>query len=245
MLRSWYCTVNLLFVLCAIPARANEILTNFIRFPKPPAWLSAAMVEKGTGPIQDFLQWDIRRIQAFWHGDPAEFGALHGAGPSIKAFFRRSDSTLHLGPEVNASNFIPIFSHELVHAVFFQKYKDAIPKWMEEGLANYLGKTGPVDYVWLASQPFRDVTTLTHPLQDTSGMRFHYQTSTAVTEFIAAKCSLNDLLQLSVGKKLETYLGTYCEINDLNTGYQKWVKEKAEKTPKPKPALKKMKIKIE
>jgi hypothetical protein len=247
MVRSRYFTVNLLFMLCAISAQADELLTNFVRFPRPPVWLTSSMVEKATGPIQNFLQWDIRRIQAFCHSDQAEFEALHGMGPGIKAFFRRSDSTLHLGPEIGAKNFQPVFQHELVHAIFFQKYKGAIPTWMEEGLANYLGKTGPVDYVWLSAQPYRDVTSLSHPSRDLSGSRYHYQASTAVTEYIASKCSLHDLLELSVGRKLEKYLSTFCEIKDVNSGFQKWVRDKAAAKPKdkPKPALKKMQLKVE
>src|SRR3954469_2380300 len=113
MLRSALRTVNLLIVLCAIPASAKEILTNFISFKAAPEWLDEAMVEKATGPIQDFLQWDIHRIQAYYHSDQSEFEQVHGMGESIKAFFLRSDSTLHLGPGVNPSNFNPIFSHEL------------------------------------------------------------------------------------------------------------------------------------
>lgn len=249
MVRSVHNTVNILIMLCAISAQGEELLTNFIRFPRPPGWLSSSMVEKATGPIQDFLQWDIRRIQAYWHADQTEFETLHGMGPGTHAFFRRSDSTLHLGPQVGAQNFQPIFQHELVHAIFFQKYKGAIPTWMEEGLANYLGKTGPVDYLWLSQQPYRDVTSLSHPARDHSGSRFHYQASQAVTEYIASKCSLHDLLELSVGKKLETYLSTFCEISDVNAGFQKWVHDKANANAKakekPKAPLKKMQLRIE
>ncbi len=241
MLRSYPLTVNLFFTLCATAVVAAEIQTNFVHIQQAPAWLNEQMVEKATGPVQDFLQWHLHRIRVYVHKDPAAFQALHGAGPMIKAFFRRSDGTLHLGPEVNAENFQPIFSHELVHAIFYQKYKQAIPAWLEEGLANYLGKTTGVDYAWLAQQPFQDVRTLTHPTRDPSGLRHHYQTSTALIEMIVAKCSLYDLLQLSVGAKLETYLGTLCEIADINLAYRDWVKKKSapkpvvKATPKSKP----------
>jgi len=239
MVRPWVIAVNGFITLCAIlgtNASAGEIKTNFIHFKNAPPWLKESLVEKATGPVQDFLQWDIRRIQAFYHPEAASFQALHGMGPSVRAFFRRSDSTLHLGPAVNEKNFQPIFSHELVHAIFFQKYKTAIPKWIEEGLANYLGKIGPVDYAWLSTQPFVNVTALAHPSSDPTGLRFHYQTSQAVTEMIASKCSLSDLLQLSVGKKMETYLKTYCEIPDVNEAYKAWVEVASRRSQRPSKA---------
>ncbi len=213
------------------PAVAAEVITNSIRFAEAPAWITESLLEKASRPVQDYLQWDIRRIQAFYHADAKRFQALHGAGPTVKAFFRRSsnppEGTLHLGPDVTPKNFGPILSHELVHAIFFQKYKEAIPKWLEEGLANYLSKLGPVDYKWLARQPTRDIRSMTHPLQDPLGLKFHYQTSTAVTEMIAAKCSLHDLLHLSVGRKLETHLSILCETPDVNAAYRAWLKKKS------------------
>lgn len=238
MLRSYLLTVNLFFTLCAKTVTAAEIQTNFVHIQQAPAWLNEQMVEKATGPVQDFLQWHLHRIRVYVHKDPAAFQALHGAGAMIKAFFRRSDGTMHLGPEVGAENFQAIFSHELVHAVFYQKYKQAIPAWLEEGLANYLGKVGTVDYAWLSQQPFQDVRKLNHPTRDPSGLKFHYQTSTALTEMIASKCSLDELLQLSVGAKLETYLGTLCEISDINAAYRDWVKKKSSSA---KAVLKKVK----
>jgi hypothetical protein len=237
MLRRLLLTVNVLVMLCAKPNFAAEIRTNFIHFKSAPPWLTEAMVEKATGPVQDFLQWHLRRLQAFWHPDPDEFQALSG-NAAFKALFRRSDGTLHLGPEISSSNFHTFFTHELVHAIFFQKYKSAIPQWLEEGLANYLAKMGPVDYAWLSRQPSIDVTKLAHPSTDATGVRFHYQTSTALTEMIVAQCSLSDLLQLSVGRKMETYLKTYCEIADLNASYAQWLKSKAVPGKKCKPPQK-------
>lgn len=221
--------LRLLFAcsLCTVCAFAKRIQTNNILFQEAPDWLTEGQVEQATNTVQNFLQWDLHRIKAFYHQNQNEFESLHHAGRSIKAFFRPSDSTLHLGPEVNAQNFVPIFSHEIVHAVFFQKYKGAIPPWLEEGLANYLGKTGPVDYRWLASQPPVDITTLAHPTKDSSGLKYHYQASQAAAEMIVAQCSLDDLLQLSVGRKLVTYLSTYCEIPDVNVAFKKWVAKKA------------------
>jgi hypothetical protein len=207
----------------------QPILTNSIRFRSPPEWLTESMLEKATRPVQDFLQWDVRRIEAYYHTDSNAFERIHRSGPTIKAFFQKSDGSIHIGPGVGKENFSPIFSHELVHAVFYQKHKQAIPRWLEEGIANYLSKLGPVDYVWLSQQPMVDVTLLTHPSKDPTGLRFHYQTSTALVEMIASHCSLSDLLMLSVGKKVETYLATLCEISDLNSAYRSWLEKQSKR----------------
>lgn len=227
MLRPIANTVNLLFMLCGICAHARPLQTNFISFADAPEWLSEGMLSQATGPIQDFLQWDLRRLKAFYYTDASAFSDAAGGNGSYKAFFRRKDGTIHLGPEIHAANFNRVFSHELVHAIFFQKYKGAIPAWLEEGFANYLGKVGSVEYAWLVQQPIPNVTTLGHPSTDPTGSHFHYQTSTALAEMIAAKCPLSDLFQLSVGRKIETYLSTFCEIQDLNAEYVKWIKSKA------------------
>lgn len=241
MLATWVSTVNLLFTLCAYSAAAKEIKTESVVFVNPPAWVSEAMVEKATSPIHTYLQWEVRRVKVSYHSDAAEFESIHNGGPAVAAFFRRKDSTVHLGPRVTAGNFHAVFGHEWVHVVFFQKYKGAIPQWLEEGLANYLAKLGSVDYAWLATQPFQDVRELHHPLSDVSTMKFHYQTSTAVTEMIASRCALPDLLQLSVKKKLETYLSTFCEIANINGAYKEWVAKHQKSGPphkyKPPPPL--------
>jgi len=116
-----------------------------------------------------------------------------------------------------------------VHIIIYQKYKEAIPKWLEEGLANYLAKQGQVNYQWLAAHPFpKDVRGLTHPYDgDVDSIHYHYMASQALVEMIAKKCDLTNLLRLSVGRNLDAYLDTYCEIKDLNAAYQKWVKAKS------------------
>ncbi|MBY0370741.1 hypothetical protein K2X33_08645 [bacterium] len=230
---AWW-TVNLLFLVP--PVHGKEIQTNSVRFPNAPEWLTEAMVEKGTRPVQDFLQWDMHRLPVYFHPTHEDFRSALNAEGAFVAFFRRTDSTMHLGPKVTAQNFQRIFSHEVVHAVFYQKYKGAIPSWLEEGLANYVGKTEGVDYAWLAKQPIADVTGLSHPIRDPEGSRFHYQTSTALVEMIASHCSLHDLLELSVGKKVETYLSTFCEIPDVNKAYREWLDKKAQTKPAPKAA---------
>ncbi len=208
----------------AEPIRLNQLVLH-----DPPAWLKSARVEKVVGKIQNALEWEIRRIQVYVYTDAAAFTRGLKLNFKVTAFFRRSDQTVHLGPDVNDRNFDSVFGHELVHVIFHQKYKQAIPSWLEEGLANYLAQREKVNYVWLATQPSVDVTTLAHPNNEIRGASFHYQTSTAVTEMIAKKCSLPDLLRLSVGRKLTTYLKTYCEIADLNADFIKWVKTQAGK----------------
>jgi hypothetical protein len=207
---------------------AAEIRTNNITFPSPPSWLTARQVEQTTDRIGGKLEWDVRRVQAFWYPTLEAFSKVHGWASPFKAFFRPSDSTVHLGPEVTAETFDRTFGHELVHVIFFQKYKGAIPIWLEEGLANYLSQYGVLDYRWLAQQKgVADVTRLGHPTDPGIDSHYHYSASTALAEMIAAKCDLFDLLQLSVGKKFETYLRNTCGVEDVNASFHAWVKEKA------------------
>lgn len=217
-----------LFALCFLFSRlapAGEIFTNNVKIPSPPSWLSPSRVETVTGKIQNVLEWDIHRVTVTFYSDQAAFQAVHGFGPAVIAYSRPSDNTIHIGPKVGKDNFDNVFGHELAHVVVAQKYKSAIPKWIEEGLANYVSKT-KLDYAWLAKEPPRDVTTLTHPFKGQVDYKYHYAASTAVMEMIASKCSLSDLLQLSVGKKLETYLDTYCNIPDVNAEFRKWIESK-------------------
>jgi hypothetical protein len=225
---------SFLLLACAPFALAKEITTNNIHMADAPAWLTQNRVEKIIDHIQMVLEWDIRRIEVYWYKDQASFEKAHGLGPVAMAVSKKGDSTIHLGPKVDSANFDPVFGHELVHIISGQKYKEAIPKWLEEGLANYLAKLGKVDYKYLASRPLpADVRTLTHPYNAVSvdGIHYHYVASQALTEMIAKKCDLHQLLQLSVGKSkdchqetsMECYLDTYCDIKDLNAEYKKWV----------------------
>lgn len=172
------------------------------------------------------MEWDIRRANVFFYGTPEAFQKVHGYGPTVLAVSKERDNTIHLGPKVTLETFDTIVGHELVHIILYQKYKDAIPTWLVEGLANYASKK-PVDYKWLSTQPFIEVTSLTHPYKGNVNFKYHYLASTAVMEMIASRCSMKDLLQLSVGKKIETYLKTYCEITDLNGDFKKWIAKKA------------------
>jgi hypothetical protein len=209
-----------------------------------PVWLRTTLVDRVVERIQSKLEWDIRKINLVWHTDPQEFRRAHGFDDSVLAFSRKSDNSVHLGPRVTETNFESVFGHELVHVILFQKYKGAVPKWLEEGLANYLSNHKPplvngkvaydsshwtVDYTWLAAQPPLDVLTLKHPFSAiaTNGARYHYQASQALVEMIASHCPLDQLLQLSVGKKLESYLSTFCGIDDVNADFRKWVAKKS------------------
>jgi hypothetical protein len=172
------------------------------------------------------MEWDIRKVRVTWYLDSQEFLKFHGFDLSVLAVSKKPDNSIHVGPRVNEANFDPVFGHELVHIILFQKYKEAIPRWLEEGLANFIAKHGKIDYPWLAAQPLKDVRSLIHPFQSASSSRYHYQASTALIEMIASKCRLGDLLQLSVGQNLEGYLSTFCEITDIDSEFQKWIKRK-------------------
>ncbi len=210
----------------AFPA---ELQTNSTYSADSPKWVTKGRIDKTTERIQMFLEWDIHRVTVIWYKDQASFEKAHGLGPAVMAVSRKNENSILIGPKVNADNFDRIFGHELVHVISYQKYKDAIPKWLEEGLANYIAKNGAVNYKWINSKPFpKDVRELTHPFRgDADTLRYHYEASQALAEMIAAKCDLKNLLRLSVGQKMESYLDTYCNIKDLNGSFHKWVQSKA------------------
>lgn len=219
--------LGLFLLLLVAPASARELLTNQVQFLNAPTWLTEYRLQRAIDRVQTALEWDIRRIRVTYYEKQPDYDRAATLNFRTAAFFRRKDATIHLGPAVDDKTFERIFCHELVHAILFQKYQAAIPAWLEEGLANYIGKTETVDYKWLAKQPATDVTRLAHPASDAAGSHYHYQASTAVIEMIAKRCSLPDLLRLSVGAKLTTYLTTYCEIKDLNSEFTRWVKGKS------------------
>ena len=203
----------------------SEIKTNAVYMQTAPKWVTANRIDRVVAHIQTLLEWDIHRINVTWYNDQASFEQAHGLGPTVLAFSKQSDNIVGLGPRVTNDNFDAIFGHELVHVIAFQKYHESIPKWLEEGLANYLAKADKVDYKFLKSQPFpSDVRDLTHPFNgSTEHIRYHYMASQALVEMIASKCDLSNLLRLSVGRKMDTYLTNYCEIPDLNAAFKKWV----------------------
>ncbi|MBI3544388.1 MAG: hypothetical protein HY075_14040 [Deltaproteobacteria bacterium] len=234
-------TILLSFLLLLSPslsgggaASAAELLTNEVAIHDAPKWLTAARVNKVVQKVQRMLEWDIRKVEVRWHSNESEFAAAHGlpvvrdGTAQILAVSKKSENTIHVGPRVDTTNFDGTFGHELAHVIVYQKYKTAIPVWLEEGLANYSAKNSTVDYKYLSTQPDVDVKAMGHPFGGKGpGPRFHYMASTALMEMIASKCDIHELLQLSVGEKLESYLDTFCGISDLNAEFRRFVKRKA------------------
>ena len=230
----------------AVPATKSstqstqEIVTNEARFSRTPSWLTSAMVRKAVARIQRFLEWDIRRVEVIYHKDQEEFQKVHGLGPTVRAITYKQKNEIHLGPKVTAQNFEFVFGHELTHVILWQKFKDSIPKWLEEGLANFIPGADPaaqVDYSWLAKQNFPRVRDLGHPFGNFKGqdggisnLRLEYQASSALAQMIASKCSIEDLISLSVGKSFESYLSTYCGIENLDDAFKKWVNRSQKKS---------------
>src|SRR5256885_2148215 len=137
----------LFFLFLSLWAKAAEIDTNQAHFATPtPPWLTSARVNQAVDPVQRFLEWDIRKVTIYWYTDPVAFQKVHGFDSSVLAFARRQDNSIHVGPRVDVVTFGGVFGHEMAHIILFQKFKDAVPKWLEEGLANYAGKHGSVDY---------------------------------------------------------------------------------------------------
>ena len=209
-------------------AWAAPINTNSVSIPDAPAWLKASRVDSLTDHMGSELEWDIRKFAVTWYNDEAAFEKAHGFTSNVLAVTRGWENKMWIGPKVTDKNFNEVFSHELVHMILAQKYKGAVPKWLEEGMANYFAKGGEMDYKWLASQPAMPVHSLAHPFSGgANSVRYVYMASLAVMQMIAAKCPIHDLLQLSLGSSLEAYLGTTCEIPDLDASFKVWVKKKA------------------
>jgi hypothetical protein len=204
---------------------AHEIRTNEIHMADAPAWVTTGRVDDIVTQIQSLLEWRIRQIEVYWHKDQTEFEKSHGFGPVVLAISKRADNSVHLGPKVADKNFDRIFGHELVHIISYQKYKDAIPRWLEEGLANHVSHRAKVDYHWLSTQHLPDnVSELTHPLDGSiDHVQFSYMASQALMEMIASKCDVVNLLRLSIKRKLEDKLDTYCGIKDVTAEFKKWV----------------------
>lgn len=209
----------------------TDLRTNETLMHNPPIWLKRTLVEKVTDKIQYQLEWTTRQVDVYWYSNVDDFIKNHSLGPQAIAVTRSANdkTTVHLGPKVNKKNFSQIFGHELVHVIIYQKYRGAIPKWLEEGLANHLSKTEKVDYSWLAKQKFpADVTSLAHPLTGSaSQVNYRYKASQALAEMLDKKCKLERLIQLSVERKMENYIKTFCEIDDINAEFKKWVLKKA------------------
>jgi hypothetical protein len=213
-------------IFLAFKVNAAELKTNAVHMADAPAWVTAGRVNSVVEHIQGLLEWDIRRIEVIWYKDQVQFEKMHGLGSLVVALAKRSDNTVHVGPEVNTKNFDAVFGHELVHIISYQKYKDAIPKWLEEGLANHLSHLGRVDYSWLQKHTApKDIRDLTHPFDGSEDhVRYHYMASQALMEMISSHCDLANLLRLSVRRKLEDKLDTFCGIKDVTQEFNQWVR---------------------
>lgn len=218
------------FIALSPLARAKEIKTNAIHTSTAPDWVTGGRIDRIVDRVQQIMEWDIRRVEVIWHSDQEEFERFHKLGPTVLALARQADNTVHIGPKVTQKNFDGTFGHEMCHIISFQKYKGAIPKWLEEGVANHVAKAEKVDYKYLASrEPPKDVHELTHPFGGSvDRIQYHYVASQALAEMLNAKCNgISNLLRLSVGRGVENYLEKYCDIKDLTAAFNKWVEKKA------------------
>ena len=69
---------------------------------------------------------------------------------------------------------------------------------------------------------------MAHPFSGAAAdVRYRYKASQAFAEMLAKKCDLEELIRLSVTRKMEDYMKSYCEIKDLNAAFHDWVKKKA------------------
>lgn len=220
--------LNLLFLLIPQTSLAAELLTNVARFQNAPKWLNSTRVNRIADNVTRYMEWSIRRVDVIWYSDASEFQSAHSLGPYASAVTKRRENKILLGPQVNESNFDQIFGHELVHVTSEQKYKDAIPPWLEEGVANFIAKSKKIDYAKLKALPGPiDVRTLSHPMRGKfEEVQIKYMTSQAVTEMIASRCDFINLLRMSVQRKLEDYLNNMCRIKDLNSEFKDWLRKK-------------------
>lgn len=211
--------------LMAEPLRTNEFLVY-----NAPRWMKRVKLEKLSDSIQTKLEWSTRRVPIFYHQDQAHFNKAHnlGVGPVAVTIKSPQKTEIHLSPQVTKHNYQRVIGHELVHVIFYQKYRGAIPRWLEEGFANHLSRKTKVNYKWLKKQRLpKDVTSLDHPFKNgTMIPRVHYQVSQALVEMLKKKCDLDNLLRLSVKRKMENYIASYCNIKDVNKAFKLWLQKK-------------------
>lgn len=231
--------LNLFFISACcfnLASKSFALETNTFWVENPPQWLKPALLNTTTDKIEKVLEWDIRKVRLVFYSDAAAFKKENSFDDTVLALFKRvgqEPGRILISPKIqNSEQLAPVLGHELVHVILSQKFKQSIPKWLEEGLANYLstkyvGKRGQIDYELLRSKPLAEVRVLEHPFRSSPfGPKYHYMASTALIEMIASKCDLIDLLQLAVGSNFETYLSTYCQIKDLNISFREWVGKK-------------------
>lgn len=210
---------------------AEIVQMNAAYLHNPPKWMKRTKVEKAINRIQRKLEWSTRRINVYYHSTESSFQRAHTLGPAAIAVAVKSNKSqeVHLSPRVTKDNYQQVIGHEFVHIIIHQKYRGAIPRWLEEGMANHLSREESINYKWLSKQQLpRDITLMSHPFrQSIVPINVHYRASQALAEMLDKKCNLERLLQLSVQRKMENYIKTYCEIDDINMAFRQWVKKKA------------------
>ena len=217
-------------VFASADQESNDIVTNSVVIHNPPTWLKRPRVEKVIDRIQTKLEWSTRKVSVKWFTSNEEYQKAHSLGPHVRAVaIKGKNSLILIGPDVSDRDFDMVFGHELVHIIIYQKYRGAIPQWLEEGLASHLAKKKAVDYKWLVKQKLPDdIKKLNHSYAGShQTLLAQYTASQALAELLDKKCGLENLIRLSVERKMEDYIATYCEIKDLNTEFKTWVKKKA------------------
>ena len=216
-------SLNLLF---AEPIKTNEMVIY-----NAPKWVKRTKVEKLTDKIQNKLEWKTRKISVFWYSDLKSFTKAHSLGPFAAAVTVKTSKKveIHMGPLVTKENYQQMLGHELIHVIIFQKYRGSIPRWLEEGLANFYSRQSKVNYKKLASKKLpENVLEMGHPFKENKGDLYtHYEVSQALAEMLDKKCDLENLLRLSVKKNLEDYIRRTCEIKDINMAFKQWIKKKS------------------
>lgn len=230
-----FCSSHESFAQSSLNKGPRSIVTNSVVIQNAPSWLTQGRVQQVIDRVERKLEWSIRRTQATFYADSKQMLANFSgrAAPEIMAFTKGSDLSIHIGPRVTKSNFDLIFGHELAHVVIFQKYKSAVPPWLNEGLCNSVAGYKTINYTWLAAQsPRVDITQLYHPYDPERASRadVHYMASLAAVKMLEKKCpSFRELLNLSLKSNINDYIKTYCRIPDLNQAFWSWVDENAKK----------------
>src|ERR1700722_6500093 len=93
------------FLLWSGISLADVISTNEASFSNPPTWLTESQVNRVVENIQKYMEWDIRKVSVKWYYDQQEFQNFHHYDATVMAVSRKSDSSIHIGPRVNKTNF--------------------------------------------------------------------------------------------------------------------------------------------
>lgn len=211
---------------CGARAAGLDVF-NEVRFENPPPWVTSREVKAALRVVERNLEWDLRKVSVIFETKADAFEQRFGMPADILAFSEKSARRIVMGPRVGAENFREVLTHELVHHAVAQKFKAAIPIWLEEGLANHWARPGRVPrYELLREQPDFDVASLGHPFRDSRlPPRVHYEASLALAKLLDKRCGLPALLGLAVGRRLQSYLATTCGIENLSGAYRRWVQQ--------------------